>query len=217
MKLPTAQRTTLGKKTKNLRKEGLIPAELFGPGSENKHLSVPEKVFVNVFKEAGKSTIIDLEIEGESKAVPVLIHNVQIHPLTRKPLAIDFYRVRADTKIHTEVPIEFTGIAPIISEGFVVVKALNEIEIEAFPQHIPHTIEVDLSKLKQEGDTLYVKDLTLPKNIELITLSDTAVATTSKKQEEEEETPAPSVEEVEITKEKEETPETESNEKKPPA
>ena len=203
MELNVTERTVLGKKVNRLRKEGIIPAELFGPGFENKHLSVPEKAFVDIFKEAGKNTIIDLKLGNKNETVPVLIHNVHIHPLTRQPLVIDFYRIKMDKKIQTEIPIEFTGTVPVTDQGFVVVKVLNEIEVEAFPQHIPHTIKVDLSKLEREGDTIYVKDLALPQNIEVITPFDTAVVTTSEQRGEEEEVAAtPPVEEVEITEEK---------------
>ncbi len=202
MKLNTTKRTTLGKRVKTIRKMGMVPAELFGFGFKNEHLSVPEKAFSDIYKEAGRNTVIDITIDGEKEAIPALIHDVQIHPITHQPLAVDFYRIRADKKIQTEVPIEFIGESPAENKGLVVVKVLNKITIEALPQHIPHTIQVDISVIKNEEDTLHIKDLNLPNTVYIITPADTTIITVSQQQQEEEVSEVSSVEEVEITKEK---------------
>ena len=182
--LKAEKREILGKKVKNLRKEGIIPAELFGPGINNIHLSIPKQKFIEIYKNAGKDTIIEIDIEGEKKSISTLISNVQIHPITRNPLNIDFYVVSRDTKIETEVSLEFKGVAPAEKEDLIIVKVLKEIKIKALPQNIPHEIEVDISCLKTIEDRIYVKDLKIPGDVEVITPSDMAVATISKKEEE---------------------------------
>jgi len=213
--LKAEKREILGKKVKNLRKEGIVPAELFGPGINNIHLSIPKQKFIEIYKKAGKDTIIEIDIEGEKKSISTLISNVQIHPITRNPLNIDFYVVSRDTKIETEVSLEFKGVAPAEKEGLIIVKVLKEIKIKALPQNIPHEIEVDISCLKTIEDRIYVKDLKIPGDVEVITPSDMAVATISKKEEEvveekEEVETAPPAEGIkETAKKKEETTGTE--------
>lgn len=216
IKLKAQKRDILGKKVKDLRKEGILPAELFGPEIENKHLSIPKKDFNKVFEEAGKNTIIEISIEGEKKAIPTMVTNVQIHPLNREPLSVDFYMISHDTKIEAEVPLEFVGEAPAEKEELIVVKVLSEIEIKAFPQNIPHKIEVDISNLKTTKDHILVEDLKIPSDVELITPLDTAIVTVSEKEEEiiEEETapPAEELEEEEETEDEESPEETKKEE-----
>ena len=195
MELKTQNRDILGKKVKRWRKEGLIPAELFGHDFENKHLSVPVKSFQKLFKEAGKSTIIDLVLENNEK-IPVLIYDVQKNPVTDEFLSIDFYKIKAGEKIETEVPIKFVGAAKAEKTGLIVVKVLNEVEIKTLPKDIPHEIEVDLSVLQNEGDAIYIKDLKLSKEIEMLTPPETMIVNVSLKKEEAEEAPPPSVEEA---------------------
>ncbi len=197
IKLKVKKRDVLGKKVKDLRKEGILPAELFGPEIENKHLSIPKKDFNKVFGEAGKNTVVEVIIEGEEKAIPTMITDVQIHPLSREPLSADFYMVSRDVEIEAKVPIKFTGEAPAEKEGLIVVKILNEIEVKAFPQDIPHEIEVNISGLETTKDHILVKNLNIPSNIELITPEETTVVTISEKEEEiVEEEPSPEAEEL---------------------
>lgn len=193
LKLNAQKREILGKKVKNLRKEGIIPAELFGPNHKNIHLSIPKKEFNKIYKEAGKNTVIEVNIEGENEAIPTMITDVQIHPINREPISADFYVVSRDTKIETEVPLEFTGEAPAEKEGLIVVKVLSEVEVKALPQNVPNEIKADISNLETTKDHVLVKDLSFPSNVEAITPEDTTVVTVSEKEPEvaeEESTPA---------------------------
>jgi large subunit ribosomal protein L25 len=85
------KREILGKRLETLLDQGLVPAEIYGQGFENIHLSVPIKEFSKVFKEAGENSIVNVVIEG--KTVPVLIYNVQKNPLNDSFISIDFYKV----------------------------------------------------------------------------------------------------------------------------
>ncbi|MEX1014558.1 MAG: 50S ribosomal protein L25 [Candidatus Paceibacterota bacterium] len=191
MDLKVKNRETLGKKVKTLRKEGFIPGELFGHGFENNHVKVDRKNFKDVYKKAGKNTIINIEIEGGEK-MPALIYGVQIHPISREPIAIDFYRIRDDEKITTKIPIIFGGEAPAEEKDLVVLTLLDELEIESLPKDIPHEIKVDLSSIEGLEDKILVKDLNIPKNVDVQVSEDAVIVSVSEKQEEViDETPEP--------------------------
>lgn len=189
MELKVQKRETLGKKVKNLREEGLVPAEVYGRNFDNIHISVPEKKFMKIMREEGTSSIIDLQIDGDE--VPVLVQDVQNHPISRTPLSIDFYRIREDEEIQTTVPLEFVGEAPIAKDEFIVVKVLSEVEIESLPREIPSSIEVDISGMEEEDDLIRIEDLPVPEEVEVLAEPDTVVVSITEQEEEEEEEAAP--------------------------
>lgn len=201
--LKAEKRNLLGKKTKQLRNKGLVPAELYGRDIENRHLSIPSKEFKKVFKEAGKNVVINLEVGGEK--IPVLITEVQMHPILQNYLTIDFYKIRTDEAIEANIPIEFTGTAPAEKQGLTIVKVLNEVSVRALPQNLPHHIEIDISGLEKDGDTIHVGDIKKIKDVEFQVSSETVIVTASEQEEEvEEEAAEPSPEDITVTEEKSE-------------
>jgi large subunit ribosomal protein L25 len=187
MELKVLKREQLGKKVKNLRRQGLIPAELYGHNIKNIHLAVSLKEFNDVYKKAGESLIINLIIEGEknSKPIPVLIHDIQKNYLNENILHVDFYEVKMDEKIKTRVPLEFIGESEAVKNyGGILNKSMFEIEIEALPKDLPHKIEVDISKLKELNQTIYVKDLNLPKGVKVLVDFETPIISVIPPQEE---------------------------------
>jgi large subunit ribosomal protein L25 len=191
------KREIFGKKVNSLRRESLIPAELHGHGLENIHLSVPAKDFSKLFKEAGESTIINLNLEN--KKLPVLIHEVSVDPLSDKIIHIDFYQVRMDEKITTSVPLEFIGEALAVKEKEgILVKAVQEIEVEALPGDLPHNIEVDISQLSALGMSIHVKDLEIDKKVKVLADPETVVATVTEPAKEEVVEKPITVEEVKV-------------------
>ena len=163
--LSAQKRTVTGRKVKALRKEGFVPAELFGPRTENQHLALPVKEFRRAFKEAGTSTVVELSIEGEKKPVQILIYDVHTHPITQEVLNVDCYHVHEDIKLHTDVPLIFTGISPAEKIGCIVVRVVDKLEVEALPKDIPHEITVDISRLEKGGDIIALKDLLIPPSV----------------------------------------------------
>lgn len=197
MELKVQKREILGRKVESLREEGIIPAELYGRGLENVHLSVPAKEFSKVFKQAGESTVVNLDL-GDKK-VPVLIYEVSTDPLSDKIIHVDFYAVKMDEKITTSVPLEFTGEAPAIKEKQgVLVKAAQELEIRALPADLPHHLEVKLDALSEIGMSVYVKDLSIPKGVEILVKPETVVATVVEQAKEEVEEKPVSAEGVKV-------------------
>ncbi|MDI6734227.1 MAG: 50S ribosomal protein L25 [Patescibacteria group bacterium] len=188
--LQVKDREILGKKVKSLRAKDLVPAELFGHNVKNKHLSVLLKDFTKVYKEAGEHTVLTLITEKGEK-LRVIISEVAKHPITQKFLSIDFRQVRKDEKIHAKVPIEFTSAAPAIKRGVILVKVLNEIEIEALPDKIPHSFEVNLSKLDDLGQSISIYDLKISSDIKVLIPPETIAVTVSEQTKEEVAPPPP--------------------------
>jgi large subunit ribosomal protein L25 len=186
MELSVQPRTILGKKVRTLRKEGLIPAELYGHGIKNVHISVPAKEFNKMFREAGTTTVVTLHVGTEKH--PVMVHEVLRDRILNDIVHIDFHEVRMDEKIRAHVPVEFVGESPAVKEFAAIInKAIAEIEVEAFPQDIPHSFIVDLAALDVIDKSIYVKDLVVPKGVELQIDAEMAIATA---------TPPKAVEEV---------------------
>ncbi|MDP2703658.1 MAG: 50S ribosomal protein L25 [bacterium] len=211
MDLNVQPRTILGRKAKTLWNEGLIPAEIYGHGEENKHISIPEKEFAKIYKEAGEYTVIQVAIGGKEK-VPALIVEVQKNPITGRFFSVDLHQIRMDEEIQTHIPIECTGEAPGVKLGLILVKVLEELEIEALPANLPHKIEVSLETLKTAGDTIHVSDLNVPENVKVLVQPETVVVTLSEPEGETEEPKAAEGEK----KEEEPKPETEEPEEQKP-
>lgn len=176
MDLSVKTRDVLGKKVKALRKEGLIPAELYGHGFKNIHLALPAKEFNKVLKAAGSTSVVTLLLGKESKSA--MIHEVMRHSVTSEIIHVDLHQVRMDELVKADVPLEFIGEAPAIKAFSAVInKSISTIEVEAFPQDLPHNILVDLSVLDELDKTIYVKDLKCPKGVTFLVDAETAIAT----------------------------------------
>jgi len=174
-----------------LRAAGKVPAVFYGSKEKNTTaIAVENGEFVKVFREAGESAVITLDTPAGKKGV--LVHEVQVDPVTSKTIHIDFYVVDQTKEVEVAIPIEFVGVAPAVKElGGVLVKVMHELEIKALPQDLPAHIEVDISKLTDFGSSVAVKDITLPKGVTATANPDDAIVNTSEAKEEEiEEVPA---------------------------
>jgi large subunit ribosomal protein L25 len=211
------KRELTGKKVKKLRESGKIPAVVYGAQEKGVLLEVPERDFEKVFKQAGESTLIKLEVDGNVKNV--LIHDVSYDPIKDKPRHVDFLEVRMDKPIKARVQLSFEGESPAVKLGGILVKVLHEIEVEALPADLPHEIKVDISKLENLESKLTVSELDLPKGVKVHAEGDEVLALieTPKTEEElkaEETEAGAGIESIEVVgkKEKEEEVEGESAE-----
>lgn len=152
-----------------MRKQGLLPVILYGRETDAVPLSIPFDVFEKLHKEVGETTIIDLKIEGESKPRSVLIKNLQFDPVTDNYIHIDLYQIKVGEKLRATVPLRFVGESLAVKdlEGILVTNK-NEIEVECLPKDLPRDIEVDISVLKEIDDSIILKDLKIPKEVELL-------------------------------------------------
>lgn len=160
LSLKAQKRGLLGRKVKSLRRQGIVPANIYGKKISSQAVQVQRPDFEKVFKESGETQIIDLVLEGERK--PVLIHKVQRDPVDGSFIHIDFLQVDLKEKVSASVPVVGIGESPAEKQGLgTVVFYINEIEVEALPTDLPERIEVDVSVLKEVDQAILVKDLTL--------------------------------------------------------
>lgn len=160
--LKAEERTTFGKKVKNLRKEGVLPGHVFGNGLETESVQVTFKDFAAIYGQVGETGLINLKI-GEEKIRPVLIREAQYDPVRGTVLNIDFYQVNLKIKTRVYVPVEFIGeeddITAVHSGDAIVLQPISEVEIEALPTDLIDKIEVNISVLKNIDDAITVDQL----------------------------------------------------------
>lgn len=172
-----------------LLRSGSIPAVVYGAHHEATSIMVPAVAFLKVLREAGEATIVSLM--GLGAELPTLIHEVDLDPLTSHPRHVDFYAVTKGEKVEVAIPLAFIGESPAVEAGANLVKVMHEVEVEADPMNLPHTIEVDLSLLKVINDQIRAKDLVLPVGVELMSEPEDVVVLVQEIVEEKEEVVAP--------------------------
>ena len=150
-------RTVFGKKNKKLRKEGLLPANIYGTGFISQAITVNYVEFKRIFRTVGETGIVYIKTEKDE--IPTLITSLQRDPIGGLVLHADFRKVDLNIKIEAVVPLTFTGIAPAVNTGGVILTQTDKITVEALPQDIPNHIEIDLSVLKEIGEEIKVSDI----------------------------------------------------------
>lgn len=165
--LKAAKRTVSGRKVKNLRKSGIIPANIYGKKIKSESVQIDEKEFRTVFSKAGETGLIELLLEGEKR--PVLVHNLQHHAVLGSILHADFYQVDLKEKVTAKVPLVLTGEAPAVKDkAGVILTLINEVEVEALPSDLIDKIEVDVAGLSKVGDGLKIGDLKVSGKIKIL-------------------------------------------------
>jgi large subunit ribosomal protein L25 len=186
-------------KPADVRAAGRIPAVFYGFGKESTPISVPGVEFIKLFREAGETTAITLDMGTEK--VSALVHDMQRDPVTGTPTHVDFLVVDMNKEAEVAVPIEFTGLAEAEKLGLgVVMKIMHEVEVRALPADLPHSIEVDVTPLATLSDAIHAKDLALPKGVTLVTDGEEVVASVAAFVEEKEEAPVLDVSTIEVEK-----------------
>jgi large subunit ribosomal protein L25 len=148
-------------------RSGFVPSVLYGRGIKTEVMQVNAKEFSHLLKKAGLTSIISLQLAD--KEHPVLIREVQYHPLREEIIHVDFYQVRMDEEIEAEVPLTFVGEAPAVKDlSGILVKNIDALKLKALPKDLPHEIAVDVSVLTDFEKVIHVADLTVPKGITLL-------------------------------------------------
>ncbi|MDR3558887.1 MAG: 50S ribosomal protein L25 [Candidatus Pacebacteria bacterium] len=176
VKLESKMRDVFGRKTNKGRREGLVPAVVYGRGIKSESLWINRLDLERLLKKSGESTVIDLLIDGKNGR-NVIIYEIQRDPVTDKYSHVDFFQVRMDEEIETEVELNFVGEAPAVKElGGVLVKNISEISVKCFPGDLPSEINVDISALKTFEDHICIKDLKISPKVKIDLEPETVVA-----------------------------------------
>ena len=167
--LQLATRTVTGKSARKLRADGQTPAVVYGHGDEAEVVTADSRELNKAYASAGGNKIIGLKID-DARQKNALIHQVQSDVRTGHLIHADFYLVRMDEKIKTEVPLHFTGESTAVyqQEG-TLLRALETVEIEALPADLPENFEVDISVLDDFEKSITVADLKVPAGVEVLT------------------------------------------------
>ena len=199
--LKVEPRSISGRKVKQLRKKGLIPANIFGSKTASQNVQIDLKKFLSTFEKSGETSLVYVTIGDEGDERPVLITNIHRHPVSEDILHADLHQVNLKQKVTANVPLESINESLAVKDaGGVLVMSLNEIEVEALPTEIPDKFTVDLSLLKNIGDSITVASLKTNEGVEIKIEPETIIASVQEPEEEEVVAPTESAEEVETDK-----------------
>lgn len=166
--LKAEERKVFGKKIKALRREGIMPGNVYGKGLSSVALQVQLNDFEKVHKEVGDTGLIELDLNG--KTHPVLVKNLQMNFKSHSPLHADFYQVNMKEKVKTMVPLIIVGEAKAVTDKVgLLLNTLSEVEIEALPDHLAENIEVNVEHLAALDEHITVGDLKAPEGVEILT------------------------------------------------
>lgn len=156
------KRGLVGRGVKSLRREGVLPANIYGKGIKSQAIKLNLADFEKIFEKAGETSIVDVQVGKTSS--PALIHNVQMHPVTDTPLHVDFHKVNLKEKVRASVPVVAAGESPAVKQGLgTAILQIDELEVEALPTDLPDKFEIDMSGLDEVGKAIFVKDIKVDK------------------------------------------------------
>ena len=199
-----------------IRKAGKMPAVFYGKKEASTPIMLSYAIFEKTLKEAGESTI--LHLEGDGIDVDVLIHEVDLNPVTDKPRHADFYAIEKGKKLEIKIPLEFIGVAPAVKDlGGILVKVMHEMEIEALPKDLPHKLEIDISGLATFDSVVTASSIKLPEGVTLKVKPEDVVASVYEPKEEVVEVAPVDLSSIEVAKKGKEAKEGEEGAEAPAA
>jgi len=177
IELRATTRDILGKKVRFLRREGIIPVHLIGPGIESLSLQCDAEELRSVVAQAGKSNLIKLKLDKEKKSRNVLVREIQRDVLEGSLLHVDLYQARMADKVKVEIPITLIGEAPALkSKSCILTRGLNNLTVECLLDDIPPSIEIDLGTLTEAEQAIHVSDIKLDEKVAVLDDPDKIVA-----------------------------------------
>lgn len=177
MKLTVSSRDVMGKKVKNLRKEGIIPAVVYGKDlTSSLHICIEKLSLLKAYQSAGMSTPV--EITGDGINQLVLFHHLQLDPVTDRLMHVEFLAVNKNEKVSAEVPLILVGVSPFEKTGLGRVQLIMQtVEVTALPLDLPHDIQIDISSIEHEWQVLHVSDLKVSDKVHIEEDADAPVLT----------------------------------------
>jgi len=217
IELQAETRSIMGKKVKQLRAQGLMPLVVYGRKVEPLHIQAVEFEVKRTFARTS-GQLIALRVAGETDPRMVLARDIQRDVISGQLLHADLYQVDMSETVQVDVTLAFVGEANLVATGQAILATMmNSVEIECLPSDIVQSIEVDISALVEMDDAIYVRDLSVPENVTILTDEDELIArmqyvVEEEEEEEEEEFGLPSVDEIEVIGERQEEEEEEEDE-----
>ncbi len=195
-----AQKKDANTKNETIRKGGDIPAVFYGQKSESTPITINQADFKKVFKVAGESSVVSLDMLGDN--IDVLIHDVSVNVVTDEPIHVDFLVIDKNKKVTVKIPLEFIGESNAVKTlGGVLVKVMHELEVEALPKDLPQNIIVDLSTLESLDSHISIGDLKISDGVTTTAPHDEIVVSVSVQKEEIEDVkPEADLSEIEVEK-----------------
>jgi large subunit ribosomal protein L25 len=199
LELTLDAREAHGKANKRLRRDGIVPGVVYGKGEDSTPVQIDAKTFETLYRAAGRTQVVTLHLPGNGIAKSGIIKSVQRHPLSRKPLHVDFFVVDLKVEMEVDIPLAFVGEAPAVeATGGTLLHNLASIHVKALPNDIPSEVTVDVSTLVSLDVAIHVKDLSLNRDlVNVLTDGETLVATVVPPRVEEEPEPVLTEEELE--------------------
>ncbi len=174
--LAAETREVLGKKVAHLRRAGRLPAVVFGHGKDSIPVTVDRHEFELLRRRIAGSTLVELSVDGK-KSHPVLVHDVQISPVTREMLHAELFLVRMTEEITMDIPVVTVGEAPAVRDhGGTLLHAVETLKVKALPAHLPERFEVPIDSLIDFETQIHVRDIPIPADVTLLTDPDEMVA-----------------------------------------
>jgi len=170
-------RSVTGKAVARLRREGILPAVIYGRGLPSLSVQMKYMDARDLLNEHGKSTLINVQVAGEAQPRPVVVCQIEQNPVTRALQHLDFYQVDLSRLIRAHIPVILKGTAPAVARwGGLLVQGLEHVEVESLPQTMPLHLEVQVASLGAIGDHLLLSAVRAPAGVKVLTPGDSVVA-----------------------------------------
>jgi large subunit ribosomal protein L25 len=166
--IKATKRAVTGKHVATLRREGKLPGVLYGHNVSSVPITMDLKEASTILGKLSGSSLVTIDLDGQEHAV--LVREKQRDYLKSLLIHVDFQAVSLTEKLRTDVSIELIGASPAVKDlNAIIVSGIEEVEVECLPQDLPEKIEVDISNLKEIGDSIYLRDIPVPQNVEFLT------------------------------------------------
>ncbi|MEO7118894.1 MAG: 50S ribosomal protein L25 [Candidatus Limnocylindrales bacterium] len=167
--LSAESRDVIGKKVAGLRRQGILPAVVYGHDQPSQAIQLHVRDFDELRRHAGRNALVDLKV-GSGRSTPVLLHEVHEHPVTRRALHADFLVVRMTEEMTIDVPISIVGESLAVDKmGGTLLHLRDNVQVRALPVDLPSSLELDITPLETFEQTLHVSDLVVPEKVTLLT------------------------------------------------
>lgn len=169
IELRVERRDTIHRRLNDLRRSGMVPGNVYGPGMESLPIQIDRRSFQNVVASATPSTLINLELDGTGKSQTVLVRDIQWNRLRGEPLHVEFLAVRPNDRVRAAVPVAVRGEAPAAkAQDAMLSQPIHEVHLEGSPADLPNVVEVEVNGLTEVDQAIYARDLRLPPSATLL-------------------------------------------------